>query len=527
MANIGLNVVEVDGKATPSIQPAPTSVAAFIIRAQRGVPGTVVSVTNWSQFVEHFGSYIDNAFGAYAVRGFFDNGGSTAFVTRVVKIADESETIGARSASYGADGDPLVLTAGYRGEPDPGTWGNALAVRITHPPEDAPNDIKGTYTLEVQYNSTIVETYAMLDNTGSVKRGRDPVAVINDPYTGSRYICVESADKQHNPDETVSPNPDEKNFVKFGLLAAAGRDDSLTDQANLDAELSKPETLNKISNLFDVYDVQLLCCPETASKAVAEGLIAYCGQRNDCLFVGHTEFGLDFATAKDYITKKDNTDLRGAKRYGAIYWPWIQVTKAGGGQLWIPPTGHIMGVYARTERERGIWKAPAGNAARLNGVLAVEKLISDADHTDLVKNGSINAIRPIPGLGIVIDSSRTLSTSPLWYYVNVRLLFNFVKSSLKAGLRWTVQEPNDEALWNKVKYNSVTPFLMGLWRRGAFGPGAPEDVFTVKIDAENNRPDDIQSGRLNIEVYFYPSRPAETILITVGQQEGAASASES
>jgi uncharacterized protein len=101
-----------------------------------------------------------------------------------------------------------------------------------------------------------------------------------------------------------------------------------------------------------------------------------------------------------------------------------------------------------------------------------------------------------------------------------------VKSSLVQGLRWTAQEPNDPTLWNKVKFNTVTPFLMGLWRRGAFGPGSPEEVFTVKVDAENNTPAQIQQGLLMIEVYFYPSRPAETIVITVGQQEGGGSASE-
>src|SRR6185369_3801333 len=105
----------------------------------------------------------------------------------------------------------------------------------------------------------------------------------------------------------------------------------------------------------------------------------------------------------------------------------------------------------------------------------VSARINDTQHTDLVKNGRVNAVRFIPGEGIVVDSSRTLSTNTLWLYVNVRLLFNYVKTSLKYGLRWVVQEPNDTALWNKVKYNTVTPFLMGLWRRGAFGPGAPKD----------------------------------------------------
>jgi len=163
----------------------------------------------------------------------------------------------------------------------------------------------------------------------------------------------------------------------------------------------------------------------------------------------------------------------------------------------------------------------------VSNVLDVRATLNDIDHTDLVKNGSVNSIRPITGAGIVVDSSRTLSTNTLWLYVNVRRLFNFVKTSLRLGLRWVVQEPNDTSLWNKIKFNSVTPFLMGLWRRGAFGPGAPSDVFTVKVDAENNSTANIQQGILNVDVFFFPSRPAETIVITVGQQESGAKSSES
>jgi phage tail sheath protein FI len=240
------------------------------------------------------------------------------------------------------------------------------------------------------------------------------------------------------------------------------------------------------------------------------------------MFVGHTPENSDVAAAKTY-----GQAYQGDKVYGALYFPFIRVANPLGGFKWIPPTGHVLGVYARTERERGIWKAPAGNAARVNNALDIKFQISDAKHTDLVKGGSVNAVRFVAGQGIVVDSSRTLSTSTLWLYVNVRLLFNFVKSSLKGGLRWVVQEPNDTALWNKVKYNSVTPFLMGLWRRGAFGPGAPDKVFTVKVDGENNPPANIQQGLFNVEVYFYPSRPAETIVITVGQQDGGATAGES
>ncbi|MBV7337508.1 phage tail sheath subtilisin-like domain-containing protein [Chloroflexi bacterium TSY] len=509
--NLGLNVVEVDGKATPSIQPAPTSVAAFVIRAQRGIANAVYRVSNWSQFTEHFGSYIDGAYGAYAVCGFFDNGGAVAYVTRVL------DTTAATSATRTFDDGgsaALTVTAGYRGQEDRGAWGkgidgttDGIAIRI------APNtEVTGAYDLFVRYNGNIVEPWDKLNH--DPRPGYDerhPAPVINDEFTGSRYITV-AENATANPGSTDGTT--DADTVGFVALAD-GADDSLSGAA-----LHK--ALREALPRFDVHRVQLVCCPESHDTTFVNAALTYCANRGDCMFVGHTNEGDNAAAAKAY-----GKDFQRNKIYGALYFPWIRVSDPIGTQKWIPPTGHVMGVYARTERERGIWKAPAGNAARVNNALDVRYHITDADHTDLVKNGSVNAVRFIPGQGIVVDSSRTLSTNVLWLYVNVRLLFNFVKSSLMDGLRWVVQEPNDDALWNKVKYNSVTPFLMGLWRRGAFGPGAPDDVFTIKVDAENNRPEDIQQGRLNVEVYFYPSRPAETIIITVGQQEGGATNSES
>ncbi len=502
--NVGVNVLEVDGRVTPSIQPAPTSVGAFVIRSQRGIPEAVYRVSNWSQFVEHFGSYMDGAYGAYAVRGFFDNGGGVAYVTRVVNTSGgspaEPSTMTFNDSGSSA---ALTVTAGYRGQEDPGEWGDGISIRVVENTE-----LTGTYDLLVRYGGRVVETWEKLNNDDAVDAvGSHPEDVINDEHTGSKFIIV-TEDGTNNPEET-----DET--VDEGFVALdTGGEDSLsgsTLQNAFTAALAR----------FDVHEVQLVCCPESDNATWVNAAITYCSNRGDCMLVGHTPQGNDAAAAKTY-----GKGYQGDKVYGALYFPWIQVADPIGTFKWIPPTGHVMGVYARTEKERGIWKAPAGNAARVSGALDVEYHITDADHTDLVKNGSVNAVRFVPGLGIIVDSSRTLSTSPLWLYVNIRLLFNFVKSSLKAGTRWAVQEPNDDTLWNKIKFNSVTPFLMGLWRKGAFGPGSPEEVFTVKVDAENNPPANIQQGILTIEVYFYPSRPAETIIIIIGQQEGGASASE-
>ncbi len=185
-----------------------------------------------------------------------------------------------------------------------------------------------------------------------------------------------------------------------------------------------------------------------------------------------------------------------------------------------------MGIYARTEQERGIWKAPAGNAAQVRGALDVSATFTDAQNTDLTRNGLVNGIRSLPGLGITVTASRTLSTDTRWWFVSTRLLFNFVKSSLRDGLRFVRQEPNSGELQRMVQFNVVTPFLLGLWRQGAFGSDPPEKVFSVKCDAGNNPPQEVVLGNFKVEVYFYPVKPAETIIIIVGQQPSGASAQE-
>ncbi len=489
---LGVNIIETDGKAAPSIQAAATSVGAFVIRSERGVADAVRRVTSPGQFRDLFGGVIDGAHGAFAVQGFFDNGGVTAYVTRVIDDA------AADAATLDLGGD-LTVTAGYRGAPDPGTWGNALEVQT-----QANVVIATAYDLVVRYRGVIVETWEKLsiDATAGGPM-RHPETAINDPITGSRYITVEIP-------SGVTANPAPATFAAL----TGGTDDTLTGSA-LDTALAAA------FDRFDPFNVQLVSCVESSESAVVTAGLDYCEARGDCMYIGATAGGIDVDAATTY-----GQTFQGNKIYGALYYPWIQVLDPRGGRISIPPTGHVMGVYARIDFQRGPWKAPAGNEARVMGALGVDTAISDVDHTSLVKNGSVNAIRFIPGAGIVVDSSRTLSTNPLWLYVNVRVLFNFVKTSLRLGLRYVVQEPNTEELWKKVKVNSVTPFLMGLWRKGAFGPGAAEDVFTVKCDADNNPPSNIQLGIFTIEVYFYPSRPAETVVIVVGQQEGASSASE-
>lgn len=342
------------------------------------------------------------------------------------------------------------------------------------------------------------------------------VEVLNHPATGSRFIratdlASASAIGANRPADLAVP-----------LALDTGGVDGVPTSGDFIGDAAARTGFNA----FDTFDVQMVTCERT-DAAIAQAGITYCEGRGDCLYVGAVPEGAMAAgTALAY-----GQALMGAKRYGALYGPWVLVADPIGigdaPTKLIPPVGHVMGVFARVERVRGIWKAPAGDQATLRNVLDVPYRLSDAEHSNLVRQASVNGIRALPRAGVVIDASRTLSSDPRWAYVNVRLLFNFVKSSLRQGLGWVRQEPNRDQLWSLVSYGSVRPFLMRLWRQGAFGTGKPSEVFTIVCDASNNPPDQVQLGFLNVEIYFYPSVPAETIVIKVGQQPSGAKVSES
>jgi hypothetical protein len=327
---------------------------------------------------------------------------------------------------------------------------------------------------------------------------------LNDRLLGSRYVRATDA---NSPSAAGADVP-----VAGTFPFQPGRDGTpvVTDFVGDEAQRTG-------FHAFDAQAVQLVTCERTDTNITRAG-INYCQARGDCMYVGAVpQHTVGAGQAETY-----GQSFQGANVYAALYGPWVQVTdpigQGANPTRWINPVGHVMGVYARVETTRGIWKAPAGDEADLRGVLDVEYNLSDREHTNLVKNGSVNGIRAVPRSGIIIDASRTLSTDTRWLYVNVRLLFNYVKVSLRDGLRWVRQEPNRSSLWNIVKFNSVTPFLMGLWRQGAFGTGTPDQVFTVIADETNNPPEDVDQGFFRVEVYFYPSKPAETIVIIVGQQ---------
>ena len=603
--DVGVNVLEVDGRAVPAIAAAPTSVAAFIGVTDRGVPNRSVRVTSTAQFRERFGSAVNTGYAAYAIEGFFLNGGREAYVSRVVGAGSVPASVTLNNTATAA-APALRVAAGYRGQEEPGRWGERVRIDVRDDPRasstmantsaSAPalasldgirvgsvlrfvngavteyhivqsmDPAAGTVTLDsalvnaalpvagttvesaefrltVRYRQTTAEPFLVVEEWAnlSMRSGSADYAVdrLNHPFVGSRFVVLTDV-------SGAATAGIENPRVASNQPLAGG-----TENVPTAAECVGASAVRTGLYALDLSQVQLLAVPDVHHFAAAADRVTvvraaldYCAARGDCTFIGSapdraTASGTPARAPRDYAqlesayvdtVKGYSAIFQGSKVFGALYAPWIQVSDpiaAGTAPTkYIPADGHLMGVFARTEQERGIFKAPAGNAALVRGALDVSAAFSDGQHTELVRNGFVNGVRFLPGLGIVVAASRTLSTDTRWWYLGTRLLFNFVKSSLREGLRFVRQEPHTSALRRSVSFNVVRPFLLGLWRQGAFGSDAPDDVFTIKCDAENNPPAEVDLGNFRIEVYFYPVKPAETILIVVGQQPNGASAAE-
>jgi phage tail sheath protein FI len=204
--------------------------------------------------------------------------------------------------------------------------------------------------------------------------------------------------------------------------------------------------------------------------------------------------------------------------YGALYYPWLQVPSTNGNgngssTMLVPPSGHVAGIWARNDSERGVHKAPANEVVR--GAIGLEKQLTRNEQDTLNPIG-INCIRAFPGRGIRVWGARTLSSDASWRYLNVRRLFNYVEESIDAGTQWTVFEPNDQYLWSKV-VRDVSAFLTRVWRDGALFGTSPTEAFYVKCDLELNPPEVRDAGILVCEVGIAPVKPAEFVVFRISQ----------
>ncbi|MDD2620758.1 MAG: phage tail sheath subtilisin-like domain-containing protein, partial [Syntrophomonadaceae bacterium] len=201
--------------------------------------------------------------------------------------------------------------------------------------------------------------------------------------------------------------------------------------------------------------------------------------------------------------------------YAALYHPWLQVfDPLDKRNIFIPPSGSVIGIYARSDTSRGVHKAPANEVVRACVGLDCQY---NKGEQDILNPKGVNLIRFFTGQGIRVWGARTASSNSIWKYINVRRLFIFLEQSIKNGSNWVVFEPNDEKLWARVQ-RTIYSFLNGVWRTGALMGGTPDEAFFVKVDRSTMSQDDIDNGRLICLIGVSPVKPAEFVIFRITQK---------
>jgi len=477
------------------IQGVGTSTAGFVGLAGRGPIGEAVAVSNFAEFVRTFGSYYDEGYLAYAVKAFFDEGGTSCYVVRTCHYTGLVPDAAVAFHDFPTAAGTIRITAS-----SPGEWGRNLVLTISD------GSAADTFNITVLLSGVEVERLEELSVDSASAR-----YVVDVLPQESRYLLTSGAAQRPT--------------AVAGQALASGGGDGLTDLAASDfcGEVTVGlNTVRKGLKVFDaVDDVNILAVPDAVHRDVHVKGLAYCQGRGDCFYLADPlEKGVE--TAGEVLSYKlalgpyaGGNALNST--YGALYTPWISVfDPVTGGERMIPPCGAVAGRYAGTDGKRGVHKAAAGTIdGRLGSVLGLEVDYTTADQEKLNPRG-INVIRRFDGVGNVIWGARTVSTDPEWRYLNVRRLFLFLEESIAEATTWAVFEPNGPELWKSIVRN-VAAFLRLQWRSGALVGVTEEQAFYVKCDEETNPQEVIDAGQVVTEIGVAPSKPAEFVIFRIRQ----------
>lgn len=477
-----------------------TSITAFVGRTRRGPTGEPVVINSFADFERTFGGLWVNSTLSYAVRDFYVNGGSQAIVVRLVN--------GAQKAVIPLPTNALTLEAA--GE---GAWGNNLSATVDYNTMDPTNT--NLFNLTVADAGGATETFLNLSTQAADARFAPRVL-----EQGSTLVRVQN--------NTVNARPDPGTTNATANSGSDGGDLTAAQFSGAGMQANK----NGIYALEKTDLFNLLCLPPLTRggdmpSSVYQDALTYCVARRAMLLVDPpAAWSANKATAAAAAAAGLNgLGLTGpAARNAALYFPpLIEVDPLHDGQLdTFVPCGAVAGIMARTDASRGVWKAPAGLDAALNGIQALAVNLTDPENGSLNPLG-INCLRSFPVNGRVVWGARTLrgadQLADEYKYVPVRRLALFLEESLYRGTQWVVFEPNDEPLWSQIRLN-VGAFMQNLFRQGAFQGKTPQEAYVVKCDKETTTQNDINLGIVNILVGFAPLKPAEFVIIKIQQMAG-------
>ncbi|TDC89524.1 phage tail sheath family protein [Saccharopolyspora aridisoli] len=290
--------------------------------------------------------------------------------------------------------------------------------------------------------------------------------------------------------------------------------------------IGDPTAKTGIQALRDMHDVNLLALPELADYESAGDIVSVvsaadrlCRERRIFQLVDAPSAwgGVDAVRAGISAFDPVRSDHAG------LYFPHLQLPDPLTGRLRsFPPCGAVAGVIARTDGERGVWKAPAGTEAKVFGVRSLSVQLSDREN-GLLNPLGVNCLRTFPVVGPLVWGSRTLagaeSADSEWKYLPVRRLALHVEESLRRGLQWAVFEPNNDQLWQQIRLNA-SGFLHGLFQHGAFQGRTPREAYFVKCDSDTTGEADVERGVVNVVVGIAPVKPAEFVVVTIQQMTG-------
>ncbi len=501
----GVYVEEVSSGSKP-IEGVGTAVASFVGFAEKGPVNEPLLVTNWTQFTQSFGEFIPGSYLAHAVYGYFLNGGGAAYIVRIgAEDGVEAPSAMAELPAGGDGGKPALAVRAL----EAGPAGDEVTVEVAEPSQPADD----TFKLIVRGPKGAEEVY---DNV-TVKRGPNHVAT---QAKASRLISVEEV-------KGVTTLVPQRGQVSL----SGGRAPAATAELSAGDYVGNSADRTGFAGLEAIDEITMLCVPdlmaahqrgmldEEGVKAVQLAMIAHCELMSDRVAILDPPPCLNAQQIKEWRVSYAGYD----SKYAALYWPWMKVMDPLAGKAtYVPPSGHIAGIWARNDDTRGVHKAPANEVVR--GAITLELQITKGEHDQLNPIG-VNCIRSFPGQGIRIWGARTLSSDPEWRYLNVRRLFNFVEESILQGTNWVVFEPNDPKLWDSVK-RTITMFLRRVWRDGALFGRTPAEAFFVKCDEENNPPESRDVGILTVEIGIAPVKPAEFVVFRISQFAGGAGLEE-
>ena len=508
LAQPGVYVVE-KPSGVRTITGVATSITAFFGRALRGPTDKPRLVQSFGEFDRVYGGLWAQSTLGYAVSQFFANGGRDALICRIQNGA------GTASGTFGGLG--LVAAS-------PGSWGGKLRVRVEDAPDrpgDTPNTrfnllVKDTATGQVerflnlstdQANGRFVTT--ILDQQSELVRVDGTVAIPN-PRPAADPAAVVGTDPLD-----VAPYSN-----AFGGNGSEGNPISDPDISAPGLEAGRQGLwMLENADLFNLIVIPPLQRDVDVAQATWDAAVTFAHNHRAMVIVDAPSS----ATTTDQMLNALQT-IATADENAAIYFPTIRAPDplAENRLATFAPSGVVAGIYARTDGQRGVWKAPAGLDATLSGVAEITLKLTDGENGRLNPRG-VNCLRVFPVHGRVVWGARTLKgddqTASEWKYVPVRRTALFIEESLFRGTQWVVFEPNDEPLWAQIRLN-VGAFMQDLFRQGAFQGTSPRDAYFVKCDHETTTQNDIDRGIVNILVGFAPLKPAEFVVITIQQIAG-------